>query len=72
MLQIRKRVKALSLFRNVISTNKLSEVANLNLKNKSVFPSDGYSFIYLRFISSLSLKKCSCDSSSTCCLTRKK
>lgn len=53
MLQIRKRVKALSLFRNVISTNKLSEVANLNLKNKSVFPSDGYSFIYLRFISSL-------------------
>ena len=47
MLQIRKRVKALSLFRSVISTNKLSEVANLNLKNKSVFSSEGYSFIYL-------------------------
>lgn len=47
MLQIRKRVKALSLFRNVISTNKLSEVANLNLKNKSVFlVTDIHSFIY--------------------------
>jgi hypothetical protein len=46
VLQIRKRVKALSLFRNVISTNKLSEVANLTSQIKVYFlVTDIYLFI---------------------------
>lgn len=37
MLQIRKRVKALSWFRNVVSVNKLSEVVALSFQMEAFF-----------------------------------